>query len=354
MATVTRLVGKNGKVSYRAQIRIRRAGTVVYSQTFTRPKRALVVAWAKAREAALAEPGALDAAAHRGLSVGDVLAWFLEHSSYSGGRSKMANIRFLQRQSIAELDALTLTVDQVMAYARERRAGGAAAATVNGDIIWLRLAFNGYKMAKNAPVAVAAVVDAGQLLRAARVIGPSTRRDRRPSIEELDALLSYSDGRDGRATLPMTELILFALFSARRQDEICRILWDDLDLRRQSVLVRDMKHPRGVRDTWVFLTDEALAIIERQPRDGPRIFPYNGKSVSAAFTRSCKYLGLDDLHFHDLRHECTSWLFELGSDIPRVAGVTGHLSWSSLQRYTHLKDFDIYDKYAGWGSRPVA
>ncbi|MEZ0155216.1 MAG: tyrosine-type recombinase/integrase [Candidatus Reddybacter sp.] len=311
------------------------------------------MAWAKAREAALAEPGALDAAQHRGVLVGDVLGWFLEHSDYASGRSKLASVRFLQTQAIAEFDALTLTVEQVVAYARERRAGGAAPATVNGDIIWLRQAFKKYHLAKAAPVAVGAVDDAAQLLREARVIGPSARRDRRPSVAELNALLDYSQGRDGRASLPMVELILFALFSARRQDEMCRLLWADVDHRRRAVLVRDMKHPRGVRDTWVFLTDEALAIIDRQPRDGPRIFPYKGKSVSAAFTRSCRFLALEDLRFHDLRHECASWLFELGWDIPRVAGVTGHQSWGSLQRYTHLQGLGVYDKYAGWGWRPA-
>ena len=352
MATITRLVGKKGGVSYRAQIRIRRAGVVVYSQTFTRPKRALVVAWAKKREAALAEPGALEAEQHQGLLVGDVLGWFLDRSDYAAGRSKLATIRFLQRQSIAELDAIALSVSQVVDYARDRRAGGAAAPTVNQDIIWLRQAFNKYHLATGAPIAVRAVNDAAQLLGQDRVTGPSVQRERRVSVAELDVLMAYSAGRDGRATLPMVELVLFALFSARRQDEICRILWADLDLRRKAVLVRGMKHPRGVRDTWVFLTDEALAIIERQPRDDARIFPYNGKSVSAAFTRSCRFLEIEDLRFHDLRHECASWLFELGWDIPRVAGVTGHRSWASLQRYTHLRDRGDFDKYAGWSSRP--
>jgi integrase len=144
----------------------------------------------------------------------------------------------------------------------------------------------------------------------------------------------------------MVELILFALFSGRRVDEITRLRWADLEGDR--ILVREMKHPRQLVDTWVFLTDRALAIIARQPREGELIFPFNSKSISGAFTRMCQYLGIEDLHFHDLRHECASWLFELGLDIPRVAGITGHRSWASLQRYTHLRDREPVDKYAGW------
>ncbi|GAA6152207.1 hypothetical protein NBRC116587_16260 [Pseudoteredinibacter isoporae] len=51
------------------------------------------------------------------------------------------------------------------------------------------------------------------------------------------------DDRDVRASIPMVEVVLFALFSSRRQDEICRIRWVDLDEENQRVLVRDMKHP---------------------------------------------------------------------------------------------------------------
>ena len=55
-----------------------------------------------------------------------------------------------------------------------------------------------------------------------------------------------------------------------------------------------------------------------------RVFPYNHRSVSAAFTRACDELKIEDLHFHDLRHEATSRLFEAGLTIEKVALVTGH------------------------------
>jgi integrase len=63
-------------------------------------------------------------------------------------------------------------------------------------------------------------------------------------------------------------------------------------------------------------------------------------------TRTCKLLAIDDLHFHDLRHEGVSRLFEMGRTIPQVASVSGHRSWQSLQRYKHLRQ--VGDKYTGW------
>jgi len=51
------------------------------------------------------------------------------------------------------------------------------------------------------------------------------------------------------------------------------------------------------------MTPEAWAIIRRQPRTSPYIFPYNPRSIQAAFTRACQMLGIVDYHFHDNRHE---------------------------------------------------
>lgn len=48
-------------------------------------------------------------------------------------------------------------------------------------------------------------------------------------------------------------------------------------------------------------------------------------------------LEINDLHFHDLRHEAVSRLFELGTlDMMEVAAISGHKSLSMLKRYTHL------------------
>lgn len=60
----------------------------------------------------------------------------------------------------------------------------------------------------------------------------------------------------------------------------------------------------------------------------------------------CRFLEIEDLHFHDLRHEGISRLFEIGYTIPRAASVSGHRSWSSLQRYSHIRQTG--DKYKGW------
>jgi integrase len=146
--------------------------------------------------------------------------------------------------------------------------------------------------------------------------------------------------------IPMTAICQFAIASAMRQAEISRIRWEDLDSEKKTVVIRDRKDPSQRRDEVVPLLDatgyDAFAIAIAQPKLGPRIFPYDHRSVSAAFTRACQKLGIEDLRFHDLRHEGATRLFEAGYQIEQVALVTGHKSWAMLRRYTQLRPEDLH------------
>jgi len=132
-----------------------------------------------------------------------------------------------------------------------------------------------------------------------------------------------------------------------RQEEIFKVVWDDYAARTKMLTIRDRKDPREKtgNDQRIPLLSvsgfDAVALIEgqctsRTNRD-LRIFPFNHRSAGTAFTRACKSLEIADLHFHDLRHEGTSRLFEAGFQIQQVALVTGHKDWKMLRRYTHLR-----------------
>jgi integrase len=100
-----------------------------------------------------------------------------------------------------------------------------------------------------------------------------------------------------------------------------------------------MKNPgeKFGSDVWCDLPPEALQIVLSMPRRREEIFPYCGDTIGTNFTRACQFLEIIDLHLHDLRHDGISRLFEIGRNIPQVAAVSGHRSWSSLKRYTHRR-----------------
>lgn len=144
----------------------------------------------------------------------------------------------------------------------------------------------------------------------------------------------------------MMAIIKFAVATAMRQEKIFRVRWGDLDRAKKLLTIRDRKDPREKRgnDQSIPLLDvsgySALGLIDKHGTPGKptdRIFPYNRKSVGTAFTRACQGPDIQDLDFHDLRHEATSRLFEAGFSIEQVALVTGHRDWKMLRRYTHLK-----------------
>jgi integrase len=60
--------------------------------------------------------------------------------------------------------------------------------------------------------------------------------------------------------------------------------------------------------------------------------------------RTIRRAGIEDLRFHDLRHEATTRLFEKGLNLMEVASITGHKDLRMLRRYTHLTAEDLARK----------
>lgn len=185
--------------------------------------------------------------------------------------------------------------------------GGVQAQTVGNDLSHLGAVLSVARPAWGYAIDPHAMPDARQVPRKLGMVSRSRERSRRPTMEELGKLLGHFQDMQKRrpSSINMLKVVGFAIFSTRRQEEICRIRWSDLDSSRQAVLVRDMKNPgqKIGNDVWCYLPDEAWAILQSMPKGCDEIFPYNGESVSAAWTRACKFLDIQDLHFHDLRHD---------------------------------------------------
>jgi len=225
---------------------------------------------------------------------------------------------------------------------------------VINDLIWIGVVLRAAKSVKELPVVPEIVQQARSACRELRLVGKPKKRTRRPTADELTRLREHFKSRDRRAEIPMLAVMDFAIASARRESEICRLEWRDNDKAARTGLVRDAKHPTGKEGNHrrFKYTPEAWAIASAQPETSKRIFPYDPKSVGAAFTRACHLLGIQDLRFHDLRHEATSRLFERGYQIHEVAQFTLHESWNELKRYTNLRPENLRDIAAPVASKP--
>lgn len=176
-------------------------------------------------------------------------------------------------------------------------------------------------------------------LRRLGLIGRSNERDRRPTQIELNRLISYFDNFSN-TEMPIARIIKFAIATGMRQSEICRITWEDVDARTRCVTVQDRKDPRHKHGNHqrVPLLDltgyDAWALLEEQrfvSASTGRIFPYNAKTIGTYYRRGRDKLGIENLKFHDFRHEATSRLFEAGQPIESTIPAKSEDFVSSLK-----------------------
>jgi integrase len=326
---------------YTAIVRLRRGKTIVHQEARTFAHRSAAVSWAKHREVVLEQPGALTRAQQGAPTLAELIRWYIDtfESVSKWQRSKQAHLEFLERHALGKSNALTLTSAELIDHVRSRRAKGAGPATVANDLIWTGVVLRAARSVKGLPLRPEIVQEAREACSELRLTGKARKRTRRPTPAELEQLRDYFARRDKRAEIPMQAVVEFALNSARRESEICRLEWRDNDARGRTGMVRDAKHPtkkEGNHRRFKY-TPEAWAVVQAQPKGSEYIFPYDPNSVSTAFTRACQLLGIKDLRFHDLRHEATSRLFERGYQIHEVAQFTLHDSWNELKRYANLR-----------------
>jgi len=129
-----------------------------------------------------------------------------------------------------------------------------------------------------------------------------------------------------------------------RRGEIVNASWSDLDWDTGTLNIPVTKN--GFSRT-IPLTKRALEILQSLPHDNERIFPITGNAVRLAWQRLKRRVGIENLHFHDLRHEAISRFFEMGLSVPEVALISGHRDYRMLFRYTHLRAEDVAKKLAG-------
>lgn len=340
MATITTIKGKKG-ASYRAQIRKFEKGVIIYSEARTFPKKVLAERWGAKREQELLEPGALDRLKSSGITVDDLIARYILEFTAGAGRTKLKDLESLRQYDFARLPIDRLTSETLIQHAQERLKTIKPQTLLN-DFVWLKAVYDSAYPAWKINVDSREIVAAKSFCAANGMIHRSEERERRPSADEIKALDEYFSSRDGRASIPMREIMWFAIESARRQTEITELLHSDNVPAHRTGIVRNIKHPRkkGLNKKFKY-TEKAWAIVQRQPVTGDRIFPYNPRSIGAAFTRACHLLGIEDLHFHDLRREATSRLFEAGYSIQQVQMFTLHEDWKILSRYTNLRPEDL-------------
>ena len=161
-------------------------------------------------------------------------------------------------------------------------------------------------------------------------------RNRRVSDDEIERLTSHISNPE------INLLIKLALETGMRRGELLNIHWQDINWSAKTLIIPTTKNGESRE---IPLTSKAMkALLMVSKRDIGALFAIKPDSLSQAFNRACKKLNISDLRFHDLRHEATTRLFELGLNVIEVSTITGHKDLTMLNRYTHLKAEKLSEK----------
>jgi integrase len=175
---------------------------------------------------------------------------------------------------------------------------------------------------------------------------PATHRERRLREGELESIFLEAAKTGNKFILP---IILFALETGLRRSEILSATWGNLDFTNRLLTIPKSKN--GYSRT-VPLTRKAIALLESladareidREMDQLRIFPTTANAIRLAWGRLIKRAAIEDMHFHDLRHEAISRFFEYGLTLPEVALLSGHRDLRMLFRYGHATRARIFKR----------
>lgn len=146
-------------------------------------------------------------------------------------------------------------------------------------------------------------------------------------------------------------LALFMFLTGARVSEAMAVQWEDVDLRKKTVLIRQTKIGK---ERIAHLPPPLFLALANMPRvKGRPVFWYTARSNAIRVWRSvCKRAGIEVLSFHSCRHGFATALLRASVDLVTVAKLGG---WQTprhvLETYGHATDDPtLTDRISGTNS----
>lgn len=155
------------------------------------------------------------------------------------------------------------------------------------------------------------------------------------------------------ANKELKPLVILALETAARQGELLGLRWENISFKKRVAHLPVTKN--GERRDIPLTLRSVETLKQLKPEAEGAVFRSNHGALKSAWRSMMAKLGIEDLHFHDLRHEAISRLFEAGLDAIEVSTISGHKSMQMLRRYAHLSSYKLVlklDRLVKRQSRP--
>lgn len=172
------------------------------------------------------------------------------------------------------------------------------------------------------------------------------------SEDERKKLLDACKASDNEHLYPV---VVFALSTGARKSEILGLTLSDIDLKRDTAVLRDTKNGDTravpvVHHLHDLLEDQAEKIdtfYDELEAPAPRrwLFPRrDGQEpidIRKAWENARDAAGIEDFRFHDLRHSTASYLAMNGASLVEIAEILGHRTLQMVRRYAHLSESHV-------------
>ncbi len=226
-----------------------------------------------------------------------------------------------------ETNLLSISPKMISRYKVLRNDEGAAPASINRELSMMSKAFNiavrEWEWIKENPVS--------KISREKE----NNERDRWLSKNEEILLLDKSPEW-------LREIILFAIHTGLRQDELLSLSWSRVNLLRKTIIIQETKNRKP---KTLPLNKVALGILDqrskvRSIKNNLVFLNKNGKKIHSnnlrlSFYTVLRRVGINDFTWHDLRHTFGTRLSQAGFDLYKTSKLMGHQDIKTTQRYAH-------------------
>lgn len=333
MAHFRKRTGKSGKTLYSAEIRI--SGYASKTATFSKLKDAK--AWATKIEGDMHAGKYLSDAAARQHTAGEMIDRYLadvlpvKTTKQGYIRQQRAQLLWWRRQ-IGDYQLIHVTPHLIMRVRDDMIKTGRKAGTINRYFAALSHVFTvaraQWSWVQHSPLS--------DVVRMAEPRG----RVRFLTTEQMAALLEACRAEKKKV---LHDIVYLALATGARKDELLSIRPSQVQLEQGRMILDETKNNER---RSLSLSFDARRIVERRmeclKRGQVYLLPGKTRSqkarIDVEFRRACRRAGIEDFHFHDLRHTFASQLAMNGASLAEIAEALGHKTLNMVKRYAHLSE----------------
>lgn len=345
MATIVAREGADGKVRWQCKVRL---GGKNVSKTFAKKSDAQV--WARAQEGLIDRREFDQFAELNKTTLLELINRYLKEITPEKRGEKQERLRLeaWKKVEFVSRPLSQIKPEDLSKWIRDRQRQAMAkkdgegkplsSATLNHDLMTLS---GVYKTA----MTLWSMTGLTNPVRSIKVPPLGDARERRLEGDEEQRLLAAIEASDLDNWLAPAFVI--AIETALRQGRVAELKRGDLDLDKRIITLERIVKGKPV-PVKIPLTRKGAAVLKDYLDANPlepddKLIQMRG-NFQNAWRRVCGAAKVEDLTWHDLRHEAVSRLFEKGLAVIEVKAITGHKTLSMLVRYANLKAENLVER----------